>query len=55
MGKTIMIEGEEHVGKTTTLNYVFDALIENDAIIIEEKKQVGNNTSDFSCIIEYYY
>ena len=53
MEKTIMIEGEKHVGKTTTLNYVFDALIGNDTIIIEEKEQVGSNPSDFSCIIEY--
>ena len=53
MGKTIMIEGKSNVGKTTILNYVFDILCSNGATYIEDKKPLGSEPQDFSCIIDY--
>lgn len=48
-----MIEGKNDVGKTTILNYVFDVLCSNGAAYIEDKKPLGSEPQDFSCVIDY--
>ena len=52
--KVIGIIGESNVGKTTTLNELFDKLKELNATVVENKQQVGNDEHDFSCVFSFH-
>ncbi len=52
--KVIGIIGESNVGKTTTLNELFDKLKELNATVVENKQQVGNDERDFSCVFSFH-
>ena len=52
--KVIMLDGKSRSGKTTTLNYLYEAMVAPDGKnIIHPKTQVGANPEDFECVLEY--
>lgn len=52
--KVILIIGKGNVGKTTSLNVIYDILLNNnETFIIIPPKQEGANPKDFSSVINY--
>lgn len=51
--KVILLSGAPSSGKTTTLNKVYDELIELGAVPLRPKKQLGGNPNDFECVLTY--
>ena len=51
--KVIMLDGQSRCGKTTTLNYLYDAMVAQGGKIIRPKTQIDDNLKDFECVLEY--
>ncbi len=49
MDKIIVIYGDSNVGKTTVINEIFDALVNNKKI---PKQQAGANKNDFTAVLQ---
>lgn len=48
-----MLQGNSGVGKTSTINLVYDKFIESGAQIVEQREQAGGNVNDFTCMLKY--
>lgn len=49
--KVIVLRGGAGSGKTTTINLVYDELVNKGATLTEPRTQVGGNEKDFECIL----
>jgi septin family protein len=51
--KIILLSGQPNTGKTTTMNLLFDELMSNGGVLLEEKTQLGGNPLDFCSVTSF--
>ncbi len=52
--RIILLSGKPNTGKTTTLNIVYNDLVNQGGITIKNKLQLGKNPMDFKTILKYH-